>query len=99
MTLEEKKQRRASMSQEELNNLKPMLDPDGFPVYNEYFIMVMEDGLPWCEPTKEDMNENFEFPSPKSFFNGQIKDKPITKEQAIKLALAYKKSLEESEKK
>lgn len=90
MTLEEKKQRRANMTQEELNNLKPMLDDDGFPIYNEYYIMVMEDGLPWCEPTEEDMNENFEFPSQPSFFEGQIKDKPITEEQARKLALAYK---------
>jgi len=94
LTLEEKKQRRAKMSKVELDNLKPMLDDDGFPIYNEYFIMVMEDGLPWCEPSEEDKNENFEFPTQPSFFEGQIKDKSITKEQARNLALAYKKSLE-----
>lgn len=97
MTLEKRKKRRANMSEYELNQLKPLYDEKGFPIYNEYYIMIMEDGLPWCEPTEEHFKEEFVFENTTSLFEGKVLDKPISDEQARELAIMYKKKLEKEE--
>lgn len=94
LSLKERKQRRTNMSEEELNSLKPMVDETGFPHYNEYGIMIMEDGLPWIEPTEEHLKKTITFKNAPDRFKGKVLDKTITKEQARNLALKYKESLE-----
>lgn len=96
MNLEENKIKRAAMTKEKLDALKPLYDEKGFPIYNQYYIMIMEDGLPWCEPTKEhlEVDKEYEF-NTHSLMDGMIPDPPISKEQANNLALMYKKRLEQ----
>lgn len=93
LSLKERKQRRTNMSEEELNSLKPMVDETGFPHYNEYGIMIMEDGMPWIEPTEEHLKKTLTFKNAPDKFKDTIQDKTITKEQARQLALKYKESI------
>lgn len=79
---------RNQMAEDEIENLKPMIDKDGNWLYDENYILILEDGLPYY--TVEERNKrNQGFEKAKehsiSLMDGLIPDPSLSKQKIDEL--------------